>query len=163
MQYTVRQATATGKSDPTYGEEYIVHFNEDQRDVKMSRKQAPEPGHIENGTIMENKYGAYFKKDPFVPGQSPAPAAQAPKSSNPFTPRRDNSDGQRQGMCINNASAYVATLKTKDTLTSAQWAQLVYKYATALYAMGDLKVEEDLPEITAEEAGGDIAALLGAA
>jgi hypothetical protein len=146
--YTVRQATPTGKSDPTYGDEYIVHFEEDAREVKLSRKKAVVAGQTEEGTIIAGKYGAYFKK---------APQAYAPKApSAPSTPttgapaksyaRKDNSDGQRQGMCINNATLYVNTTTPADTkpLTYDEWAKEVHAYASALYALGDLTP----PEIT---------------
>lgn len=50
---------------------------------------------------------------------------------------KDTSDGQRQGMCFNNAAAYVAA-NSEKTLTPHQWADAVFKYASALYSKGDL-------------------------
>lgn len=53
---------------------------------------------------------------------------------------KDNSDGQRQGMCINNAANYV-NANEKD-LTPVAWAEQVWRYANALYNFGDLKKED---------------------
>lgn len=71
---------------------------------------------------------------------------------------KDTSDGQRQGMCFNNAATYVAA-KSEETLTPHKWADAVFNYATALYSKGDLlnmnetKTEEPepLPEPPREE------------
>jgi hypothetical protein len=141
--YTVRQATATGKTDPTYGDEYIVHFEEDDREVKLSRKKPVVPGQTEDGTIVAGKYGAYFKKAPRdfaapkATGGASTPVTGKPA---PSYARKDNSDGQRQGMCINNAALYVnATTAAGDKpLTEQEWAKLVHGYASALYSLGDL-------------------------
>lgn len=147
MKYTVRQATATGKVDPTYGAEYLVHFNEDPREVKMSRQNPIAVGQEENGTIVDGKFGAYFKKDPYQGG---APASSGGRS---FAPRKDNSDGQRQGMCINNAASYIANA-IKEPLPADKWATAVHKYATALYQLGDLTapvVEEPVIQVEGED------------
>lgn len=153
MKYTVRQATATGKVDPKFGTEYIVHFNEDEREVKMSRQKPVEVGQEENGTIVNSKYGAYFKKDPFVPQAPASPASDstpqptgAPARS--YVPRKDNSDGMRQGMCINNAANYVNSLEFPKALTDREWAELVHSYATALYVLGDLKEADEITPAT---------------
>ena len=50
---------------------------------------------------------------------------------------KDNSDGQRQGMCFNNATSYVNST-VDSNLSPAAWARQVYDYANALYALGDL-------------------------
>lgn len=150
MKYTVRQATATGKVDEKYGAEYIVHFNEDDREVKMSRQKAIEVGQEENGTIMENKFGAYFKKDPYNPDLSQG-ANPVKKEWTPM--KRDNSDGMRQGMCINNAANQVAAAQkvTGKVLGTDVWADVVFEYAQALYAKGDLKMPETLGTIDLED------------
>lgn len=146
MQYTVRQATPTGKVDSTYGTEYIVHFLDDQREVKMSRQKPVMEGQIENGTIVDGKFGAYFKKDPFVPGQTSTPVQPATSS---FVTTKPSSDGMRQGMCINNAANYVNALEAK--LGYSEWAKEVHGYASALYSQGDLA------EIYDETATDDLA------
>lgn len=60
---------------------------------------------------------------------------------------KDNSDGQRQGMCINNANAYVVA--NNKNLSAKEWAQLTHSYAQALYSLGDLTKEEAPVEDTA--------------
>jgi hypothetical protein len=69
------------------------------------------------------------------------------KQTGSFQPRRsfggpakDNSDGQRQGMCINNAANYVNS-QGKD-YSPADWAERVWGYANAIYSLGDLKKED---------------------
>lgn len=132
MKYTIKAVQPTGKSDPKYGNEYMVQFNEDMRTVKMSRQQPPVVGAEEQGEIKENAYGAYFKKDSNFQGGFKGGA------------RKDNSDGMRQGMCINNAAAYVASVAPEPQAPEA-WADAVFKYATALYRKGDLtQTEEDV-------------------
>lgn len=137
--YTVRQATATGKTDPKFGIEYIVHFNEDDREVKLSRQKEVEVGQEENGSIVNSKYGAYFKKDPYVPpketpttGTTDTPVSKAPYR------RADNSDGQRQGMCFNNAANYVNDRSGEEPVDFDTWARTVFAYAQALYRLGNL-------------------------
>jgi hypothetical protein len=150
MKYTVRQATPTGKSDPTYGNEYIVHFNEDQREVKLSRKQPVDEGQEMFGTIVDGKYGAYFKKD--ATQWNPSPSTNT--TSQALTPNgvvtkpyvkpayKDNSDGQRQGMCLNNAANFVNALG--EAVEPSVWAKTVHTYASALYLLGDLNQESSV-------------------
>lgn len=64
MRYTIQSATSTGKVDPTYGNEYLVTFNEDDREVKMNRKFPPKVGTELVGDIITAQWGSYFKKDP---------------------------------------------------------------------------------------------------
>jgi hypothetical protein len=148
--YTIRQATPTGKNDPTYGAEYIVHFNEDEREVKMSRKQPVTVGQTEDGTIVDGKYGAYFKKAPYNPNRAQAPAAAAPAPRTPYK-RTDNSDGQRQGMCLNNAANYVnAKSSGQEPVDFDTWAKTVFAYAQALYSLGNLSAEAVASPVAAE-------------
>lgn len=53
---------------------------------------------------------------------------------------KDNSYGQRQGMCFNNAAHFIATTATgaDRPITPEEWANVVYSFANALYAKGDL-------------------------
>jgi hypothetical protein len=152
MKYTVRQATPTGKTDATYGAEFIVHFNEDDREVTMSRKQPVQLGQEENGTIVNGKYGAYFKKDPYQPTPQGGTVNPTEKKWTPI--KRANSDGQRQGMCVNNAANYVNGLKFEQALTNREWAQLVHDYASTLYNLGDLKTNEITAETVASVFNG---------
>ena len=127
--YTVENVMPTGKVDAKYGTEYMVKYKEDDRVVKVSRKVKPEVGATENGEINETKYGAYFKKD----AVDFKPQAKGEKRE-----WKDNSDGMRQGMCFNNATAYVNTLEFPQALTDREWADIVFSYAKALYEKGDL-------------------------
>lgn len=136
MKYTVRQATPTGKSDPKYGSEYIVHFNEDDREVRLSKKDAVVAGQEFDGEIKSNAYGAYFKKTqvPYTPQQQ-APSGGVPVAAS--VKPAYNSDGPRQGMCINNAGAFV-NLIGDPSMNAEDWANMVFTYANALYKLGDL-------------------------
>lgn len=63
--------------------------------------------------------------------------------SNPYTGSskpayKDNSDGQRQGMCFNNAANYVNIMHKEGLLDAEAWASRVHTYANALYKLGDL-------------------------
>ena len=135
--YTVKAVKPTGKVDSTYGTEYHLKFNEDDRTVTASRKSEPKVGDEFKGEIKDGKFGAYFKKDPFVPNNS---------RQSSFQPAAKNNDGVRQGMCINNAAAYVNALNHAEgkTLTYDVWANEVYAYATALYLKGDLGQTTDV-------------------
>lgn len=139
MTYTVEMAIATGKKDEKYGPEYMIKFAEDARPVKMNFKNdTPKAGDTEEGEIIDGKYGAYFKRG----GSKPAYAGGEKKEW------KDNSDGQRQGMCMNNAASYVNTLAFEKALTDVEWADLVYSYANTLYQKGDLT---QTPEGSQEE------------
>lgn len=145
MVYTVKSAQATGKVDPTYGQEFIVFFNEDPREVKLSRQNPVEVGQEEDGTIIDGKWGAYFKKTPWNGANAPAPAV-AGQAKAPVKPAyKDNSDGMRQGMCFNNAANLVNKMVELTGINPepVQWARDVFGFARALYSLGDLT--EDLP------------------
>ena len=60
---------------------------------------------------------------------------------------KDNSEGMRQGMCINNAANLVNALVALDptSMTTEQWAKDVHAYASALYRLGDLVQNETVP------------------
>lgn len=130
--YTVSKVVATGKTDPTYGDEYIVHFSEDAREVRVSRKKEPLEGDAFYGEILNNKFGAYFKKDPFTPQTE---NVVVPDSTAPRPAFRDNSDGMRQGMSINNAAKYVIERAVKNdvTLEPIELAAEIAEYAKYIY------------------------------
>lgn len=140
--YTVKDVKPTGKDDPNFGVEYFVQFNEDPRTVTVNRKNPVNVGDSWDGTITESKWGTKFKKAPFVPGNpSPVPAASAASAGSPPVKPvyKDNSDGQRQGMTINNAANYVAA--NHKELSPAEWAKVTHSYASELYRLGDLSNE----------------------
>jgi hypothetical protein len=144
--YTIKDATPTGKTDPTYGIEFIVHFNEDTREVKVSKKEPVSIGQEFNGNIVAGKYGCYFKKDPFVPG-APAstPTPSAAPAGNGSSSGSYNPDGQRQGMCFNNAANLVNAAYAEVGIAADEhdWAANIHRYASALYVLGDLKQDTD--------------------
>lgn len=64
--------------------------------------------------------------------------------SNDRSTYKDNSDGQRQGMCFNNAANYVSKnlIESGKALMPDEWAAKVHEYANALYKLGDLRSSE---------------------
>jgi hypothetical protein len=113
----------------------------------------PEPNKRYYGRIEQGEYGAVFRKEM-------DPNAQSSGFQRPTPKARDN-DGQRQGMCINNAANFVSVMAefAKKPLTKEEWATQVYEYASALYAKGDLG---KLQIVDAAVSGNeDIAQLLG--
>lgn len=144
MKLTIKEFQATGVSHPTFGDEYMVEFIEHATPVKMSRKTLPVVGEEVYGEIKTNSYGAYFKKDDMQPTASGQSVDVGHKAWSPM--KKDNSDGQRQGMCINNAANYINT--QGKLLTADEWAKAVHSYGSALYRLGDLSMEQ--PEVTAD-------------
>lgn len=142
--YTIESAMKTGKKSPTYGEEFYVKFEESEDTYTLWYKTAPKKGQEQAGAIE----GSKFKKEK-------APYAGKPSAPNtgPKKTYNGNSDGQRQGMCINNAANYVNSLDMK-ALTDREWAKTVHAYATALYVLGDLMLEAE-PESVGELLSGD--------
>lgn len=108
-------------------------------------------GHIEE---KESKAGNLYLK--FVRDKNPEPADSRPQaksgtSHNKSYPKKDNSDGMRQGMCINNATAYVNSEPRIDGqhITPELWAERVFEFANALYRKGDL-TQEDGEQVTGQ-------------
>lgn len=145
--YTVKGVMKTGKSNPTYGTEYYVQFNESENSFAMWFKKDPEVGQQIEGDIE----GSKFKKAKKEWNANQTASAGTRPATSPTTRSRDNSDGMRQGMCINNAANYVNALEFPKALTDREWATLVHDYASALYALGDLKSPEDRQATTAAE------------
>jgi len=142
--YTVKAAMPTGKKSPTYGVEYYIQFEEDAGSYALWFKTEPKPGQEIDGNIDGSKFKK-VKKEWKPDGKGGAVNPTEKK----WTPvRKDNSDGQRQGMCLNNAANYVNTLEFKKALTDREWAELVHSYATALYVLGDLKPNEEITAAT---------------
>jgi len=57
---------------------------------------------------------------------------------------KDTSDGQRQGMCMNNAAAYINLRNANEDMPAKDWAAMVHEFAKALYELGGL---ENTPEV----------------
>lgn len=155
QKYIIYQAQATGNSHQTYGNEYYVKFEGDDQTYKLWYQKEPTPGQEQYGTISDGwKFKKASKQELEAAGQQPA----APKflASNPN--KRDNSDGQRQGMCINNAANYVNEL---GEFTTTEWATRVHAYASALYALGDLTAEPAVTEVPLAEAPQSVKDVFG--
>lgn len=140
--YTVKGTMPTGKAHDTFGAEYYVQFNETDLSFPMWFKTAPEIGKQIDGEIQGNKFKKEKKEwNPSTQTQDSRPAAtQSAPSAKPAY--KDNSEGMRKGMVINNAAQYVVATAT-ESLTPSQWAKAVTAYARALYALSEL---EDAPE-----------------
>jgi hypothetical protein len=130
MTYTISTILPAGETHEMYGTKYVVKFAEDAQTYELWFKKQPDVGSTLEGTIE----GGKFKKEKKAwdggakqPYKKPFGAVQA-----------DKNDGQRQGMCINNAAQFVLA-KSEKTLTPSEWADAVFKYATALYSKGDMK------------------------
>lgn len=88
-------------------------------------------GHIDEKTSQAGKPYLRFYRD-----KKPDDFTQSDSGK---SSHKDNSDGQRQGMCFNNAAAYLnANVLPNKMLSPNEWAKAVYSYALALYNKGDL-------------------------
>lgn len=151
MTYTVKSVMPTGKEHATYGTEFYVQFNEIEQAYPLWFKKAPEAGTEVEGEVKDGKFKKAKKE--WKPNEN-AGGGSATKGAG-RAPYRDNSDGQRQGMCINNAANYVNGLEFKKAaLTDVEWAETVHSYATALYRLGDLKALE-----SAENGSDDVSSV----
>lgn len=139
MTYTIQSVMKTGKSSPQFGAEYYVKFNEMDDTVALWFKNEPA---VNTPVDLENVNGKWKKvKKEWNPQTKSQSSGPAETKTAPYA-RKDNSDGMRQGMSINNAANYVNSLSFEKTLTDQEWALTVYAYASALYALGDLKAPE---------------------
>lgn len=147
-EFTITTSIETGKVDPEWGNEYIIKIAESSDSFKINSKTKPEDGSKIYGTIEQGKWGPWFKRGknpnakPYV-NTKDSRGNEAPRSFG--AQQADKSDGMRQGMCMNNAAAYVAAISEGKDLNPRQWSDAVYAYACALYSKGDLKVVEASP------------------
>ena len=129
----------TGKEHDKFGKEFYVQFNETEQAFPLWFKEAPEIGKQIEGEISNGKFKKIRKE--WTPGTD-----ADPKTASRAKPAyKDNSDGMRQGMCINNAANYINTLEFEKALSDREWAETVHAYANALYRLGDLSMEA--PEV----------------
>jgi len=140
-QFQIQNVMPTGKTHNTYGTEYYVKFVESEDTFKLWFKTPPKEGDKIEGHID----GSNFKKakKTFTSGQTDS---GRPAKRTYGAVEADKQDGQRQGMCFNNAAQYV-TDHSSSIVEPDVWAQTVWKYAKALYDLGDLNKE---PASTAE-------------
>jgi hypothetical protein len=94
-------------------------------------------GEIKEMTSKAGKPYMRFYKQQRPDGE---PTGNTP-SSERSSGYKDNSDGMRQGMCINNATQFVNVMseRLETPMAPEEWAEAVYAHAQALYLKGDLK------------------------
>ena len=138
--YTIETVMKTGETSQTFGSEYYVKFAENEGTYKLWFKKDPTAGQQIEGTINGSKF-AKAKKAYTPPAAKPAAKSYS---------RKDNSDGQRQGMCLNNAANYVNE-HSHELVAADLWAKTVWTYANALYLLGDLGVQKETEATTMTE------------
>lgn len=150
--YTIQNVMPTGESHDMYGTEYYVKFAESEETFKLWYKTKPEEGQEVEGDIDGSKFKKAKKE--FVSNQTRT-GQSAPRQTYSAI-QKDKNDGQRQGMCFNNASSYVEAI-SPSPLPPKQWASAVKEYAQALYNLGDLTFNEpgELPVTQVEEVSID--------
>lgn len=155
--YTIATAMPTGKNSPTYGVEYYIKFAESEETFKLWYKTPPTEGQVQEGEIDGWKFKKVKKE--FISNETKT--GEKPKRTYGAV-EKDKQDGMRQGMCFNNAAAYVNS-QTADPQVAEVWANTVWQYARALYVLGDLLVEE-IPavETPLEEAPKTVQDVFGA-
>lgn len=152
MIHTVKSTMPTGKEDPKFGKEFYVQFNENEQAFPLWFKEAPAIGKEIDGEVVGGKFKKIKKEWTPNAGGGNATQGAAPAQSKPVY--KDNSDGMRQGMCINNAANYVNSIEFRGedgnlrALTDREWSETVHSYATALYRLGDLTQAEVDVELT---------------
>ena len=145
MTYTINTLIPTQETHDTYGTKYVVKLAELPETFEMWFKKEPAQGDKIDGSVENGRFKKEKKAwNPAASGGSAT--AYKPKAFN----QADKSDGMRQGMCMNNAAQYVQVNATKP-LTPSEWADAVYKYATALYSKGDLKAVTEPQNVSEEE------------
>lgn len=114
----------------------VVDVNGRKAEVRTFSKAIAEvgfEGEVETYEKKDHTYLRQVKTDQYM--------SHSNSGSTSKPAYKDNSDGMRQGMCINNAANYVAHNHTdadRAMLNSDEWAKLVWNYANDLYLLGDL-------------------------
>jgi hypothetical protein len=158
-----KHGNASGRKLRKVWHQYHVKFNESEETFQLWFKKQPEQGQVIRGEIKDGKFTKEKKQwngssESGQPYKKPYGAVEA-----------DKADGQRQGMCFNNAAAQVASLQSIQgkVLAPDVWANAVHEYAQALYATGNLKApettEEGLPiiDVTDKDAPSSVQELFG--
>ena len=130
-----------------YGTEFHVKFAENEGTFKLWYKETPQEGKEQYGTIDGWKFKKASKQDLEQQGIAPSTPTVSSSTSKPYSKPayKDNSDGMRQGMCFNNAAAYVLNV-SPEPLSPNEWAKAVNSYAQALYLVSELS--KDVPVVT---------------
>lgn len=149
MKYTLSSFQNTGQ-DKNGNSKLSATFNDEngntQNNVYWAVKNPPTIGQQYDGTIEQGQYGPRFKRtfDQQQGVGSAYPAATTYGS-------KSNNDGQRQGMCINNASAYITATGT-ELLPPESFAEQVKIYAQELYKI-DLTADTVATDVPSDQAG----------
>lgn len=145
MQYTITAIDSNNINEweGPHGTVFYIPVTLEGHDkiVSMGKKtrDALKVGDTVNGTIIPtDKSEDKWKADPFVSG---ATSSGRPAKRTYGAIQADRGDGMRQGMCFNNAASYLQTSIQGAVMEASEWADMVYKYASALYAKGDLKAD----------------------
>jgi hypothetical protein len=139
QKYTIEQFLPTGEEHATFGKEYHIKFAEDAGTYKLWYKAEPKNGQVQEGTIEGERFKKY--RQPYT---AKTESAAAPKKTYGAV-EKDKQDGQRQGMCINNAANYLASKPNIEFVRPDTWAGAVHAYAKALYDLGDLATDVTVP------------------
>ena len=146
--YTIQTVIPTGKSDPMYGTEFHVKFAENEGTFKLWYKTPPTEGQVQEGDIDGWKFKKAKKEwDGNSGGGASSASAPPSTTSKPaYQPRvyKDNSDGMRKGMAINNAATYVNAV-SPEPLAPKDWAKAVTAYAKELYVVSELEDVAPVP------------------
>lgn len=148
--YTIQTVMPTGQVSPMYGTEFHVKFAENEGTFKLWYKTAPTEGQVQEGTIDGWKFKKAKKEWDGNSGNVSSNAGGAGSASVPPSTTgttkyqkpayKDNSDGMRKGMAINNAATYV-NLISPEPLAPKDWAKAVTAYARELYLVSELDSE----------------------
>lgn len=153
--HTIKSIMPTGKSNDQFGREYYVQFDGIDDVPAFWFKKEPAVG--DELDIERNEKGQWKKvKKPWNPNGQTAAAKTATPAAASKPAWKDNSDGMRQGMWINNAASYVNTLEFPKALTDAEWAQTVFSYASAGYRLGDLNVAPEASQDVTEQSAAEV-------
>ncbi|CAB4182619.1 hypothetical protein UFOVP1439_32 [uncultured Caudovirales phage] len=146
--YTIQTVMPTGQVSPMYGTEFHVKFAENEGTFKLWYKTAPAEGQVQEGTIDGWKFKKAKKEwDSNASSNAGGAGSASAQSSTTSTGNKyqkptykDNSDGMRKGMAINNAATYV-NLISPEPLAPKDWAKAVTAYARELYLVSELDTE----------------------
>lgn len=152
MNVTVKSSMPTGKEDPKFGAEYYVNFNEIPDAVPFWFKKQPETDQPMEIEQVNGKWKKVKKEWPTSAPTANTPGNQ-PAQSTVKPPYKDNTDGIKQGMWINNAAAFVNNQVHDKVPTPEEWATKVHEYASAGYSKGDLNAPK--PSTVAEMFGSE--------
>jgi hypothetical protein len=161
QKYTIQNFMPTGEEHETFGKEYHIKFAEDDGTFKLWYKTEPKEGQVQEGTVEGDRFKKF--KQPYS-AKTATPGA-APKKTYGAV-EKDKQDGQRQGMCINNAANFVNRFADKlDAFPADEWAEAVFTYANALYKLGNLGEQLAVAQVEAPaekaEVPGNVADIFG--